>query len=210
MVGDLLAAPAVQVELEDFLDDLRLSGNHLELLLFGYDVAVGGGTDPFAVRPAALDDRFYFLAGVGNGHFVDEELKLDFQPVVVVWEVAAVPDGDNTDPGVPQVLQLHQPPAVVVGEPGEVLGDEDMMPHQFPPYGLVALPLLEDVAGTVPVLIEGQGAVQEPLGHKIGNNGFLVLNGGAIPVRLLVCRDAAVASDVISFNHKNDPFFLCR
>ena len=36
-----------------------------------------GGADPLAVLLAALDDGPDLLAGVGDGHLVDEELELD-------------------------------------------------------------------------------------------------------------------------------------
>ena len=207
LVGDLFVAPAVDIELEDSPDDLRLGGDHLELLVLIHDVAVGGGADPLAVLLAALDDGFDLLAGVGDGHLVDEELELDFQPVVVVGEVDVVPDGDDAHPRVPEVLQLHQAPGVAPGEAGEVLDDEDVlrMAHQLPAHGLVALPLLEGVAGAVPVLVESQGAVRETALDEVREDGLLVFDGGVVPVQLLVHGDAAVTGDVKFFNHLLHP-----
>ncbi len=128
VVGDLLVAPALLVvEAEDGADDVRFGGDDLELLPLVDDVAVGGGADPFSVRLPPFDDVPYLFAGVGDRHLVDEELELDLQPVVVVGEVDVVPDGDDPHPGVPQVLQLHQPPAVAPGETGEVLDDQDVV-----------------------------------------------------------------------------------
>ena len=69
-----------------------LGGDDLELLFFVDDVAVGGGADPLAVQLAAFDDVPDFFGGVGDRHLVDQELELDFQPVVVVREVDVVAD----------------------------------------------------------------------------------------------------------------------
>ena len=67
--------------------------------------------------------------------------------------------------------------------------------------GLVTLPLLEGVAGAVPVLEEGEGAVGELLPDERFNDGFLVFNGGVVPVQFFVYGDAAVAGDGKVFNH---------
>ena len=75
------------------------------------------------------------------------------------------------------------------------------MAHQLPAHGLVALPLLEGVAGAVPVLVESQGRVGEFLLDEILNDGLLVFNGSVVPVQLLVHGDAAVAGDVKAFDH---------
>ena len=203
VVGDLLVAPAVQVELEDTADYVRLGGHHLELLALVHNVAIGGGADPFAVLLTALDNSLYLFAGVGNGHFVDDKCKLDFQPVVVIGEVHVFPNGDDADARVPQVLQLHQAPAVAAGEAGEILDDEDILfvANQLPAHGLIAGALVEGVAGAVTVLVEGQGAVGEPLFHKVLNDGFLVFDGGVVPIQLLVHGNATVAGDVEVFDH---------
>lgn len=207
VVGDFFIPPAVDVQLENLPDDLRLGGDDLELLPGIDDVAVGGGAQPFAVLLAAPDHRLYLFAGVGDGHLVDEELELDFQPVVIVGEVDVVPDGDDADARVPQVLQLHQPPAVAAGEAREVLDDEDvlLMAHQFPAHFLIAGPLVEGVARLVPVLVKGQGAVGKLLLDEVHDDGLLVLNGGVVPVQLLVHRDAAVAGNIEFFNHRSHP-----
>ena len=203
LVGDLFVAPAVDIELENAPDDLRLGRDYLELLTLVDDIAVGGGADPLAVLLAALDDGPDLLAGVGDGHLVDEELELDLQPVVVVGKVDVVPDGDDPDPRVTQVLQLHQPPAVAPGEAGEVLDDEDVLPaaHQLPAHGLIALPLFEGVAGAVPVLVEGESAVGETLFYEVLDDGLLVFDGGVVPVLLLVYGNTAVTGDVKAFDH---------
>ena len=64
LIGNFFVAPAVDVQLENSPDDLRLGGDYLELLLVD-NVTIGCGTDPFAVLLAALDDRFHLLAGGG-------------------------------------------------------------------------------------------------------------------------------------------------
>ena len=210
IIGDFFIAPALLViEAEDGAHHVRLGGDDLELLLFIYNVAVGGGADPLAVRLPPADDVFHLLAGVGDGHLVDEELELDLQPVVVVGEVDVVPNGDDPHPGVPQVLQLHQPPAVPPGEAGEVLHHQDvvLVGHEPLPHGLVALPLLEGVAGAVPVLVEGEGAAGELLLYEVLDDGFLVLDGHVVPVQLLVHGDAGVAGDIKGLGHVLPPPF---
>ena len=213
VVGDLLIAPPlVVVEAEDGAHHIRLGGDYFELLPLVDDVAVGGGTDPFSIRLPSLDDVFHLFAGVGDGHLVDEKLELDLQPVVVVGKVDAVPDGDDSHPRVPQILQLHQPPAVSAGEPGEVLHHQNviLVGHQPLPHGLIALPLLECVAGAVPVLIEGKGAAGEFLPDKILDDGLLVFDGHIVPVQLVVHRNSAIAGDVKSLGHVPlPPFRYC-
>ena len=75
------------------------------------------------------------------------------------------------------------------------------MGHEPLPHGLVALPLLKGVAGAVPVLVEGEGAVGEPLPDEILDDGLLVLDGHIVPVQLLIHGDAAVAGDVKGLDH---------
>ena len=210
MVGNFLVAPAVDVELENSSNNFRFCGDDLELLLFVHDVAVGGGADPFSVLLAALDNRFHFFAGVGDGHLVDDESELDFQPIVVVREVHVLPDGNDTDSGVPEVFQFHQAAAVPAGETGEVLDDEDILfvAHQLPPHGLVVLPLFEGVARAVPVLVEGQGTAWEFLLYEVRDDGLLVFDGGVVPIQLLIYRDAAVSGNIKAFNHGSTP--LCQ
>ena len=54
-------------------------GDNLKLLPLVDDITVRGSADPLAVSLSALDHRPDFLAGVGDGHLVDDELKLDLQ-----------------------------------------------------------------------------------------------------------------------------------
>ncbi len=201
VVGNLFVAPAVVVVGEDLPHDVRLGRYHLKLLLLVEQVAVGGGAQPLAVLLAAADHGARLFAGVGDRHLVDEELELDLQPVVIVGEIDVVSDGDDPDPRVPQVLQFHQTPAVAPGKAGEILDDEDVVAvgHEPTSHGLVALPLLEGVAGAVPVLIEGEGAAGELAFDKVLNNGLLVFNGSVVPVQLLIHGDAAVARNIKPF-----------
>ena len=198
VVGNLFIAPALLVvETEDGTHDVRLGGDDFKLLPLVKGISIGRGADPLSVSLPPLDDILHLFAGVGDGHLVDEKLKLDFQPVVVVGEINAVPDGDNPHPGVPQVLQLHQSPAVAPGEAGEVLDNEDvvLVAYQPLPHGLVALPLLKGVAGAVPVLIEGEGAVGEFLFDKVLDDGLLVFDGHIIPIQLIVHRNAGITGN---------------
>ncbi len=204
VIGDLFVAPSVAIEPEDLPDDLRLGGDDLKFLTLIEDIAVGSGAEPLTVLLAALDDRFYLLGGVGDGHLVDEELELNFQPVVIVGKVDPVPNGDDTHPCVSQVFQLHQPPAVPSGEAGEILDDENvlLMGHQFPAHFLIAGPLVEGITRLVPVLIKGQDGAGKFLADKAFYDSLLVLDGGVIPVQLLVYGNPAVAGKVKGFNHR--------
>lgn len=107
VVGNLFVAPAVVVKAENLTHDLRLGGDDLKLPLLVEDIAVWRGAKPRAVRLPPLDNRLDLLAGVGDRHFVDEELKLDLQPVIIVRKVDAVADGDDADACVAQILQLY-------------------------------------------------------------------------------------------------------
>ena len=80
------------------------------------------------------------------------------------------------------------------------------MPDQPLSHGLVALPLLKGIAGTVPILIKGQAASRKSAVHKVPDDGFLVFNGHIVPVQLLVHGDAAVAGNVKGFGHNKPPY----
>jgi len=82
-------------------------------------LAEGPAQSPRAVCLTATDDGLYLLAGVRHRHFVDKKLKLNFQPVIVVWKVNVVSDGDDTHAGVPQILQFHQPAGIAAGGTGK-------------------------------------------------------------------------------------------
>ena len=208
VVGDFLVAPAlVVVQVKNLPDDLRFRGDDLKFFLLVDDIAVGGGAQPFPVGLPPPDDVLHLLAGVGDRHFVDEELKLDFQPVVIVGEVDVVPNGNDANACIPQILQFHQPPGISPGKSGKILHHQNviLMPDQPLSHGLVALPLLKGIAGTVPILIKGQAASRKTAVHKVPDDGLLVFNGNVIPVQLLIYRDAAVAGNVKGFGHVYSP-----
>ena len=215
MVGDFLISPAVQIELEDFPHDLRLRGDDLKLLLFIENVAIGRGAQPRAVSLTAADDGLYLLAGVRHWHFVDEKLELDFQPVIVVWEVNIVSNGDDTHTDVPQVFQLHQTAGIAAGETGEVFDNKNvvLVAHQPAPHFLITLPLLEGIAGTVTILVEGQRAVGEAVLHEIFDDSLLVFDRHIVAIQFLVHRNARVARYGKAFDHSLSPFryaAICR
>ena len=87
--------------------NVRLGRYNLKLLLIVDDVAVRCGAQPFAVCLPPFDDVSHLARGIRDRHFVDEELKLDFQPVIVVRKVNAVADGDDADPCIAQVFEFH-------------------------------------------------------------------------------------------------------
>ena len=208
IVGDFLVTPAlIVVQVKNLPHDLRFRGDNFKFLLLVDDIAVGCGTKPFPVRLPPPDDVFHLLAGVGDRHFVDEKLKLNFQPVVIVGKVNVVSNGDDAHPSVPQILQFHQPPGISPGKSGKILHNQNviLMPDQPLSHGLVALPLLKGIAGTVPILIKGQAAAQESAVHKVPDDGFLIFNGHIVPVQLLVHRDPAVSGNVIGFGHGYSP-----
>ena len=177
-VGDLLVAPAVDVEPVDAADDLGLDGYDLELLFLVHDVTVGRGANPLAVLLAAADDALDLLARVGDGHLIYEELELYLEPVVVVGEVDGVADGDDARACVAQVLKLDKAAAVAAREAGEVLDDEDVEPvgQQLAAHGLIALALLKGVARAVAVLVEYELRAGELMLDEVGDDGLLVLD----------------------------------
>ena len=142
-----------------------------------------------------------------DGHLVQEELELNFQPVVVIGEVDAVAYRDYTHARVAQVLELHQPAAVAPREAGEVLDHEYVQPvrHQLAPHGLIPLALLKGVARPVAVFVKHQLRPRELARDKVRDNGLLVLNRSVVPVKLLVNRYAAVPgkAERMSVGHGN-------
>ena len=213
MVGDFLISPAVQIEPEDFPHDLRLRRDDLKLLLFVEKIAIRCGAQPRAVCLTAADDGLYLLTGVRHRHFVDEKLKLNFQPVIVVWEVNVVSDGDDTHAGVPQILQFHQPAGIAAGETGKVFDNKNvvLVAHQPSPHFLITLPLLEGIAGAVTILVEGQRAVGEAVLHEIFDDSLF--DRHIVAIQFLVHRNACVARDGKAFDHSLSPFryaAICR
>ena len=209
-IGDFLVAPAiVVVVVKDAAHDVRFGRHHFKFLALVDGVAVGRGADPFPVHLPPADDVSHLFAGIGDGHFVDEKLKLDFQPVVVVGEVDAVADGDDAHAGVAQVLQLHQAAAVAAGEAREILDEQNviLVGHQAAAHLLIALALLKGVAGAVAVLKEGEAAARKALLHKVADDGLLVFDGDVIPVQLIVHGNAGVTGDVEGFDHGGLPPF---
>ena len=209
-VGNFLIAPPFDIPLENPANNIRFRGHQLKLLAFVDNIAVRGCTEPRPVRLTALDDVAYLPGGVRHRHFVDQELELDFQPIVIVWKVDAVSDGDDPQSCVPEIFQLHQSPAVPTGKPGKVLHNEDIifMGHQPPAHLLIPFPLLKGVAGTVPVLKEGQAAAGKPLLYIIFDNSLLVFNGDILLIQFVVHRNTDIARNVKMFCHTLHPLFI--
>ena len=210
-IGDFLVPPAiVVVVVKDAAHDVRFGRHHFKFLALVDGVAIGRGADPFSVHLPPSNDVSHLFAGIGDGHFVDQKLELDFQPVVVVGEVDAVADGDDTHAGVAQVLQLHQAAAVAAGETREILDEQDviLVGHQATAHLLIALALLKGVAGAVAVLKEGEAAARKALLHKVADDGLLVFDGDVIPVQLIVHGDARITGDVEGFDHGGLPPFV--
>ena len=111
-----------------------------------------------SVLLSAPDDVAHFFGGIGDGDFVDEELELDLEPVIVIWKVDAVADGDDPYSGITQVFQLPETAAVAARETGKVFYDQYVIfvRHQPHPHSLIAFTLIKGIAGAVTVFIEGK------------------------------------------------------
>ena len=217
VVGDFLVAPTgVAVEVKNPADGLGLRGDDLKLLVLGDEIAVGRGADPLAIVLPPLHNAAHLAGGVRDGHFVHKELELDFQPVVVIGKVHPVTDGDDAHARVAQVFQLHKPARVAAGKAGEVLDDENvvLVPHQPPAHLLIALALLERVAGAVAVFKKRQRAAGEVGFYIVLDDGLLVLDGDILLILLIIYGNAGIARDVKAFNQFGSPpfkyFAICR
>ena len=217
IVGDFLVAPTgVAVEVKNPADGLGLGGDDLKLLVLGDEIAVGRGADPLAVVLPPLHNAAHLAGGVRDGHFVHKELKLDFQPVVVIGEIHAIADGDDAHARVAQVFQLHQTARVAAGEAGKVLDDENivLVGHESPAHLLIALALLKRVAGAVAVFKKRQRAAGEVGFYIILDDGLLVLNRDVLLILLIIHRNTGIARDVKAFDHVGSPpfkyFAICR
>ena len=208
VVCNFLVAPAlIVIQVENLADGFCLGRHDLKLLAAVDDVAVGRGAQPLTVCLTALDDVSHLARSIGDRHFVDEKLKLDLQPVVIVRKVNAVSDGNNAHACVAQIFQLDQTARVAAGESGEILDDEDVVSvaHQSAAHLLIALALLERVAGAVAVLEKRQRTAGEVRLYVVVDNGLLVLDGDILLVLLIVNGNAAVACYVKGFGHAHSP-----
>ena len=217
VVGDFLVAPTgVAVEVKNPADGLGFGGDDLKLLVLGDKIAVGRGADPLAIVLPPLHNAAHLAGGVRDGHFVHKKLELDFQPVVVIGEIHAVADGDDAHARVTQVFQLYKAAAVAAGKAGKVLDDENVVfvAHQPPAHLLIALALLERVAGAVAVFKKRQRAAGEVGLHIVLDDGLLVLDGDVFLILLIIHGNAGIARDVKAFNQFGSPpfkyFSVCR
>ena len=158
IVGDFLISPAVVVAFINPADDIRFHRNDLKFVLFVDDIAIGRCTDPLSVLLSAPDDVAHLFGGIGDGDFVDEELKLDLEPVIIIGKVDAVTDGDDPYSGITQVFQLPETAAVAARETGKVFYDQNVIfvGHQTHSHFLIAFTLIKGIAGAVTVLIKGK------------------------------------------------------
>ena len=208
IVGDFLVAPTgVAVKVKNPADGLGFRGDDLKLLVLGHEIAVGRGADPLAVVLPPLHNAAHLAGGVRDGHLVHEKLELDFQPIVVIGEVHAVPDGDDPDARVAQVFQLYQSARVAAGETGKILDDENivLVGHESPAHLLIALALLKRVAGAVAVFKKRQRAAGEVGFYIVLDDGLLVLNRDVLLILLIINRNTGIARNVKCFNHGHSP-----
>ena len=208
IVGNFLVAPtSVIVEVKNLADGLGFRGDDLKLLVLGHEIAVGCGADPLAVVLPPLHNAAHLAGGVRDGHLVHEKLELDFQPIVVIGEVHAVPDGDDPDARVAQVFQLYQSARVAAGETGKILDDENivLVGHESPAHLLIALALLKRVAGAVAVFKKRQRAAGKVGFYIVLDDGLLVLNRDVLLILLIIHRNTGIARDVKCFNHGHSP-----
>ena len=75
------------------------------------------------------------------------------------------------------------------------------MAHQAAAHFLIALALLERVAGTVAVLEKGEAAAGKLRFYKVLDDGFLVFDGYIVPVDLVIDGNAGVARYAEGFCH---------
>lgn len=109
VVGDLLIAPAVVVQAKDFPHNLCGRGVNFigHLLGIGDAVAIGDGTDPFALLLTVGNDLLDLAAGVGDGELIHEKLELNQHPLVFCRVVNGIPYRDDAHMGIPQGLQFE-------------------------------------------------------------------------------------------------------
>ena len=189
VVGNFLVTPTiVVVEFKNLADNVCLCWNNFKLAIVIDDISIGCSTDPFAIQLTAADNILDLFRSVGDRHFVDKELELDFQPVIVIGEINAVTNGNDPDTGISQVFQLHKATGVPTGETGKVFYNQDTVGvvNQSLTHFLVTFALFKGIAGTITVLKEGQRASGKFGLHIICNNGFLMLNGDVVLVLLII------------------------
>lgn len=192
-----------------------LGGDDLKVLVLGDEIAVGRGADPLAVVLPPLHNAAHLAGGVRDRHFVHKELKLDFQPVVVIGKVDAIADGDDAHARVAQVFQLHEAARVAAGETGKVLDDENVVfvPHQPPAHLLIALALVEGVAGAVAVFKKRQRAAGKTGFYIVLDDGLLIFDRNVLLILFIIHGNTGIARDVKCFNHGHSPlryFSVCR
>ena len=216
IVGDFFVAPTgVAVKVEDLPDGGCLGGDDLKVLVLGDEIAVGRGAEPAPLLLPPLHNAAHLAGGVRDRHFVHKELKLDFQPVVVIGEVHAVPDGDDAHTRVAQILQFYKTARVAAGEAREILDDENvvLVAHQPPAHLLIPLALLERVPRAVAVFKKRQRAAGEVGFYIVLDDGLLVLNRDVLLILLIIHRNTGIARNVKCFNHGHSPlryFSVCR
>ena len=161
----------------------------------GLSVTIRHSAKPLALLLAVLDYALDLFAGVGDGHFVDEEAELYLHPLVAGGVIYPVADCYNTHAAVTQVLKLHQTLAVAAGETAEVLDHKYLVfaANKLSAHYLIELALVEGVARAVSVRVECKLRFRELCPHIVLDYGFLVLNRGVVPVEFLVYRYSAVA-----------------
>ena len=81
------------------------------------------------------------------------------------------------------------------------------MAHQPPAHLLIALALLERVAGAVAVFKKRQRAAGEVGFYIVLDDGLLVLDGDVLLLLLIIHRNTGIARDVKAFNHVGSPPF---
>ena len=211
VVCNFFVAPAVQVEPENRPDDLGFRRHDLKNLLFVENVAIRRGAEPAPLLLPPLHDAAHLFRRVRDGHFVDQKLELDLQPVVVIREVDVIANRNDPHARIAQILQLYQSARVAAGKAGEVLDDENvvLVAHQPPAHLLIPLALLECVAGAVTILKKRQRAVRKVRRYKILNDGLLVFDRHIVAVEFLIDRNAGIPRNVKAFYHSHSPLRYC-
>ena len=79
------------------------------------------------------------------------------------------------------------------------------MAHQSPAHFLIALALVEGIAGAIPILKETERTAGKARLYVVFDDGLLVFDGDILLVKLVIDGDTGIARDVVSFGQSGSP-----
>ena len=215
MIGDPLVPPTTYVEAEDLANHLggglvNLKDHFLGVL---HHVAVRHRADPFALLLTVGNDCRYLFAGIGYGHFVDEEIELDLQPVVGL--ALLVVDGftNRNDAKIifNQVLKLGKPLSGTSRETAQILDDQYIIltAHKLrTKLVIVTRTLIKRVSGFIAVFVIVYRTRRKVSLTILSNNRLLVLDTRVVSVLFHVHRNTGISGNFVSFYHFVSPFSI--